>query len=191
MRRFGLRVSVALVCLALTVIVVALVWTRNTTPFSQAQALEKAQPADRALKYVVEIGPERECKSIGEFGIKSKLKLFARRTSYSDNRTEYTIYMGHLDENAIVREDAVIDFVNFAKQLEKQRKEILPQEPAKQVMVWWEGKQVSGKVLQFGYDPAKGVWMFGNSQLTEFVSTLEQVLKDVDALKLNKAKLPW
>lgn len=147
---------------------------------------EQGKPKEQAVRYLVEVGPDRADKT-NQF----VTHIWGRRTTYSDNRVEYSIRIVVGNSAAVLHADSMSDFVSFAKQVEEKKKDLQAQKPALESVIRWEVKDVDGRVFSLACSMPNGRWTYDIAELHGFVPSLEMALKDIEGIKANKAKVPW
>ena len=135
----------------------AILWWPDATPLlTPANAQEKARPADRPVRLLVEAGPARECAT--QFAL-FKGNVWGRRTTYSDNRVEYSVRFSVGNFATVLSAESVSDFVSFAKQVEEKRKDLQVQKPAKEAWIFWQTKDFEGSLRSYAVEWLVGVWV--------------------------------
>lgn len=193
LRQVGLTLASAMVLATITAFVwrneKALVWlNEKQTLVTTVNAEEKAKRAERPIRLLVEAGPDRACETQSGF---FKGHFWGRRTTFSDNRVEYSVRFSVAKFATVLSAESVSDFVGFAKHVEDNRKDIQAQKPAEEAWIKWQTKDVDGDEFQLSCSLADGVWIYDDVELHGLISVCEQALKDIEGIKANEARVPW
>ncbi len=182
-------------------VIAGIIWLGGHPTAARAAQPANEKPAPKARFYLTETGPIRSFKQPADphrFGREKPVDIpvQASRDVYPSGETLYyvTISFGKVYDRKLAADD-VAALIKLDKQLKGKKKSEAKEVTA--AIVHWrciiheDGEKVSYQSLYHPLDEA--IW-YGRDRAKlgpDFIPTLEQALKDVEALKAVKPSVSW